>query len=316
MPTEAMTTRAAALSPRAGVALLTLQLRTSLHEAAAAEAEEAQVDQDAALAQLRAQLAPLVDERRRSLDGALERARGEAAATVAAAHAQASALVARVVTIAPGTLPPPTIEQEWPSDIALLAQQLRAAQQEAADAEAEETALDQDGARQQLLARLGPLMQERRRLLDVELAEARAEATIVVAAAHSEASAIVAKTTVSEEPVEQPAANAATIVPSTFPPPTSPPAISAAALLAPPAALPQPITVVVDAHAFAQVFATVLATILDERLPSGREARPAVTASSPAAQKRSFWSLAGHLDVLLLGVAMAIVLVILAAWLA
>ena len=53
-----------ALSPRAGVALLTLQLRSTLQEAVDAEAEVASVDVDAALWQLRSRLGPLMEDRR------------------------------------------------------------------------------------------------------------------------------------------------------------------------------------------------------------------------------------------------------------
>lgn len=73
------------LPPRAGIALLTLQLRAALQAAADAEAEEASWDLDAAVEQLRARLAPLVEDRRNALDEALSQARAEADAAVASA---------------------------------------------------------------------------------------------------------------------------------------------------------------------------------------------------------------------------------------
>ncbi len=85
-----------AVPARVGIALLTLQLRVSLQEAAAAEAAGAGIDPDAALAELRARVEPLMEERRRSLDETLAQARADAAAAIAAAHREASAIVADV----------------------------------------------------------------------------------------------------------------------------------------------------------------------------------------------------------------------------
>ncbi len=82
------------------------------------------------------------------------------------------------------------------------------------------------------------------------------------------------------------------------------------------ARIPSTSNLVIDAEAFAKVFATVVATMLDERA-----ARPGVRAAvapaqSPAPVKQSFWTHAKHPDVILLGLTTAIVLVVLAAWLA
>ena len=74
------------LAPRAAIAQLELELRASRHEVAAAEAEYAGIDQDAAVVQLRARLAPLMDARRRALDEALAHAEVDAAEAVAAAR--------------------------------------------------------------------------------------------------------------------------------------------------------------------------------------------------------------------------------------
>jgi hypothetical protein len=95
-----------ALSPRAGVAVLTLQLRNILQEAVAAEAEVASLDVDAAVWQLRARLGPLIEERKQALaeelqaeeqraEAAVEAARVDAAEIVRTAHERAAEAEAR-----------------------------------------------------------------------------------------------------------------------------------------------------------------------------------------------------------------------------
>jgi hypothetical protein len=115
MPTDSSPIETLALSPRATVAQLTLRLRASLEEAAAAEAGDANVnvDHDAAFARLQARLGLLIAARRRSLDEALALARAEASAEVEAAHRETSALVpeasasAEVMVVAPTETDPP-----------------------------------------------------------------------------------------------------------------------------------------------------------------------------------------------------------------
>ena len=75
--------------------------------------------------------------------------------------------------------------------------------------------------------------------------------------------------------------------------------------------------VVLDAEVFARVFVTMLVDALEAR---GRQIHPqsivvAAPIAAPAVVKQGFWTHARHVDVLLLGLTMAIVLVILAAWL-
>jgi hypothetical protein len=82
-----------------------------------------------------------------------------------------------------------------------------------------------------------------------------------------------------------------------------------------PVVLPPPVTVVIDAAALAQIMAAALAALLDERPSLWRDAR-AAPAGNSLPSKPSFWSHARQLDVLLSGLAVVIVLVILAAWLA
>lgn len=95
MPTEAPSTSVSSvLSPRAEIAQLTLELRALLQEVAAAEEDDARIDTDAAVAQLRARLEPLIQTRRASLEQSLAQARTESAAVIAQARLEAEAIVA------------------------------------------------------------------------------------------------------------------------------------------------------------------------------------------------------------------------------
>jgi hypothetical protein len=84
---------------------------------------------------------------------------------------------------------------------------------------------------------------------------------------------------------------------------------------------PAPINVTIDADAFARVFATVFASLIEHRLvdqPAPQMyLRPIMDAPAlvPVQPKQGFWSQARHPDVLLMGLATVIVLVVLAAWL-
>lgn len=77
------------------VALLKLQLRAALREAAEAEAAEAAIDIDAAVAELRGRLEPLFDERRASLAESLAGEHRRAEAAVAAARRAAAVMLAQ-----------------------------------------------------------------------------------------------------------------------------------------------------------------------------------------------------------------------------
>jgi len=76
----------------------------------------------------------------------------------------------------------------------------------------------------------------------------------------------------------------------------------------------------IDAEAFAKAFAAAFAALLDERGANwavGMPGMPAIAApSGPAAPKPSFWMHARHPDVLLIGLAMVIMMIVVAAWLA
>jgi hypothetical protein len=102
MTTEALpTSNGFVLAPRAAIAQLTLQLRAAMHEVAAAEVDHDSIDQEAAVSQLRARLAPLMDARRRTLDEALATAEVEAATAVAAARLEAESIVAGLASVEP-----------------------------------------------------------------------------------------------------------------------------------------------------------------------------------------------------------------------
>ena len=256
MQSEALVTGSSALPLRAGIALLTLQLRASLQDAAAAEADENTADHDAAREQLRARLAPLMEERRSALDEALAQARAEAAGAVAAAHRAASVMVAQA---------PPPVEQVAPSDAEAVAAVVPVAE---------------------IVARLAedvaPTERVMRILTEVVTSVAEVPTRPTTAAADE-------KSTQPGQP------GRAQLAPTTT-------------------------TVVIDAEAFARVFATVFAALLDERFSAWGAVMPARPtpgqALVPARVKQSFWTQARHPDVLLMGLAMVIVLVVLAAWFA
>ena len=92
---NAESTVPASLSPRAAVAMLSLQLRAAVQEADTAEADANSVDEAAARQQLRDRLEPLIAERRRALDESLSVARADAAAAITAARDEARRMIER-----------------------------------------------------------------------------------------------------------------------------------------------------------------------------------------------------------------------------
>ncbi len=93
-------TDATQLSPRAGIAVLSLQLRSTVQEAIDAEAAADAIDVDGALWQLRSRLTPLIDERRRALDDEVAQERARAAEAIAAAHAEAERITTAAIEAA------------------------------------------------------------------------------------------------------------------------------------------------------------------------------------------------------------------------
>ncbi|MEN9643502.1 MAG: hypothetical protein RL238_171 [Actinomycetota bacterium] len=266
----------ASLSPRAGIAMLTLQIRATLQEAADAESKYVDVDHDAAKQQLRDRLSPLVQERTRSFAEAIDAARADAARSVAEAHAEADRIRAAA-------------EQAVAE---------RAAAEAAVIAAAEAAAFDDTEpvwAEDEVPTPVEPLVEEPVVALVEEPVVALVEEQVEV----------LQSTEVRVAPIALTAADAPELpfARQTLPPPP-----------------PQQINVSIDAEAFAKVFATVFASIVEQRLqhvPPAPAYVPYAIAAPPAALvKQGFWRHARHPDVLLLGVATAIVLVVLAAWLA
>jgi hypothetical protein len=93
MPSEATSIGALALSPRVTVARLTLQLRASLQEAMMAEARASAAESDTRLPRAQARIQAILEQRRRTLDETLARARVEVDAAVAEAYRQSAAIL-------------------------------------------------------------------------------------------------------------------------------------------------------------------------------------------------------------------------------
>ena len=312
MSNDTLVAEPAVLPPRAGIALLTLQLRAAVREAALAETDEASWDLDATIGQLRSKLMPLVEARRRALDEGLARESADAAATVAAAQAQVSLVVAEA---------PPVIAAEMPGVAA-----------------ADEAGWDVDAALVQLRARMAQLVVDRRRQLDEALEQERTDAIVAVAAAHTKAASIAAGAVAVAHDI-------ATISPCPAPSPWAAPnqedAVATTVAAAVPSTVaevaaevsgataqgrdPSSMTVVIDADSFARAFgaafATAFAAVLDERLATIPTGTQQATYMPPAGywqaapvpvvtKKSSTW----HADFLLSVLAMIIVLVVLIAW--
>lgn len=312
MSNDTLVAEPVVLPPRAGIALLTLQLRAALQEADAAEADEACWDLNTALGQLRSKLWPLVEDRRRALDEVLAQERADATVAVAAAQAQVSLVAAE---------PPPIIAAELPKVAA-----------------ADEAGWDVDAALVQLRARMAQIVADRRRQLDEALDQERADAAVAVTAAHTKAALIAAGAvavahdiaTFSPWPAPSPCAapnqedDVATTVAAEVP--STAPDVAAQVLGATAQGRdPSSTTVVIDADSFARAFgaafATAFAAVLDERLAAMTTGMQQATYMPPAGywkpapvpvatKKSSTW----HADFLLSVLAMIIVLVVLIAW--
>jgi hypothetical protein len=221
-------------------------------------------------------------------------------------------------------IPPPSPAEPTRVGIALLTLQLRASLQDAAAADAVGAGIQPADAVAELRARIAPLLQAHRKSLDEALERERAQAAAAVSAAHREASAIVAAAStasagdeamdttplaVAAYQAELPVEDVVSVGWN-----TSDPSVAELSRRAAPE-LP-PINVVIDPEALARAFATVVAKVLDERGAWPSAAFASSQVSPPASVKPSLWTQARHPDVLLLGFATLIVLVILVAWLA
>ena len=334
---EAKMANPSELSPRAAIALMSLQLRSTVQEAVEAEAEADAVDTDAALWQLRSRLAPLLEDRRRALDEEVAAERERAAAQIAAAHAEADRIVAAAVEEAAARVAAEEaarvaaeeaaarVAAEEAARVAAEAEAARAAAEEAARVAAEEAAARAAAEEAALVA----AEEEAARVAAEEAAAAAAPdlgtaaptmlPPIMAVAPLDEP--LAAETPLFDDPLTEWAPDpdesrppellpspATTRMPRVGPqlPPPPVPAVSAGESA--------PVHVVIDAASFARAFAAAMAASLENR-PAPYQLPPQawVPYQAPPA-KKSFWSHAWHPDVLLSGLAMVIVIIVLIAW--
>ncbi|MEI8238746.1 MAG: hypothetical protein WCI22_04945 [Actinomycetota bacterium] len=206
----------------------------------------------------------------------------------------------------------PTSESRHRADVARLTLQLRQALAEAEAAEGQ-IALAQQTACSELRRRLDELQEQRRAVLDAEVARREAAGTAAIAAAQRQVDDMLA-------------AGSQVTVANPFAPPI---AAGLVVLQPSPGAPLQPSAVVIDIDTLARVCAMVVTEVLEQRyggavnvasypvaLPSGYIAVPAtvdVTDAKPST--KGFWRNLMSLDVLLIVAAAAIVAVVLVAWL-
>jgi hypothetical protein len=278
----------ASLSPRAAVAMLSLQLRAAVQEADTAEADANSVDEAAARQQLRDRLEPLIAERRRALDESLAAARADASAAITSARDEARRMI----------------------------------EQSAAAAEARRAELAASVFQRPVEAE--PVIEHEpvaEPHVDVETSEV-VEAQAVVEPEVVEPEVVVEPEAVVETSVIEPEV----LQPEVLEPEVLQPEVVQPEVVVHQQGAPLHVTVSIDSEAFAAAFAKVFADILEERMGGTQAAFAPRMALGPVmmmpeqmmaqgAAKRSFWSNARHLDVALVGLATTIVLVVLAAWL-
>lgn len=318
-----------ALSPRAGVALLTLQLRSTLQEASAAEAEVASLDVDAAVWQLRSRLGPLIEDRRQALAAELAAEERRAVEAVETAHVDA----ARIVSDA---------RAQVEADAARRRTMEAAAAARAATAAATTAAVhaEQPPVLPPVDASAAPSV------LDDPLLDWQPKVVPVAAALPPPAVELAPSAPLVPEIIETPGTDVPLIdshdiwapapvdeivrdrevswvdVPPVAPSPPVPPStivMPATALEPLPSAdgHTQPLRVVIDAETFAAAFAAAMAPVLEvlnQGSTQGQYPPPGWVPMQAPPAKKSFWAHAWHPDVLLSGLAMVIVIVVLIAW--
>ena len=286
MADEIMSNGAAVLSPRAAVALMTLQLRTLNQQVVALAPDAADADYLAARDQLRAKLEPLVSARRRELDLELDAEREQGEALIAQARLEAAELnrVAEVIELPAEPIVEPVVVEPVAEVFELPVEPV-----------VEPVVVEP-------VAEVFELPVEP--VVEPVVVEPVAEVIDVVEVVTDAPSAL------SDGPSPQ--------------------------LEARPVAAN---SVVLDPEAFAQMLATVVATaiaaVLEDRanfappqphlmaqphqmaLPQyiPQYVQMAAPMAAPVPAKASFWSQARHPDVLLMGLAAAITIIVLAAWL-
>ena len=325
------------LSPRAGIAVLSLQLRSTVQAAIEAEAAADAIDVEGALWQLRSRLTPLIDERRRALDDEVAEERARGAEAIAAARLEAE----RVVVAAIEAVAARAMAGRAAAELARRAAEAQTLWEPVVEALPEpdvEVLPELDVA-----APIEP---------DVEaLPEPDAAAPIELEAPVELSSPVLFDQAEFWAP-EVDAADSETLPPPPPvlllpPPPPAPPVLLLSPpeppVLPPPSAPmtlvlpgvdgrpddefaawapnidrhgPQPLHVVLDADSFARAFAAAMAPILEARAQAPQYLYPPAGYVAPQAPpvKRSFWAHAWHPDVLLSGLAMVIVIIVLVAW--
>ena len=231
--------------------------------------------------------------------------------------------------------------------VALMTLQLRTLNQQVVALAPDAADADYLAARDQLRAKLEPLVSARRRELDLELDAEREQGEALIAQARREVAEAEARNRVVEvielpvEPIAEPVVveSVAEVIDVVEVVTDAPSALSdgpSPQLEARPVAAN---SVVLDPEAFAQMLATVVATaiaaVLEDRanfappqphlmaqphqmaLPQyiPQYVQMAAPMAAPVPAKASFWSQARHPDVLLMGLAAAITIIVLAAWL-
>jgi hypothetical protein len=299
MSSEASVAEPAVLSARAGVALLTLQVRAALKEAEAAEAEAANWDLDAAVASLRARLEPRIEERQRTLNDELGRERAQAAALLASARSEAASIIAAAEERAAertrlaeqaATAAPPLDPVEWTVPLEpIIGEHAAGATTDSVDITGEL-----------------PVVEEVAEPTESVSAEPAVVTPATDALIDPATVAAMARLTALRSLVDElmRATAAGTPLPDVVKDPPEPASIK----------------VVIDADSFSKAFTSAIATMMDERLAQVRP-QPDPWASgawrvvpTAATVKKSFWANAWHADVLLSVLAMIIVLVVLVAW--
>ncbi|MEI7548762.1 MAG: hypothetical protein WCK21_12005 [Actinomycetota bacterium] len=199
--------------------------------------------------------------------------------------------------------------------LAPLREQLRAAQQEALAAERAVQDVRSDGAEAQLRDRLRATLDERRAQLDAEVARAREESAVTIAAAHRAARVMTSRATTTARQAAEPAVDTIPALSTFAAVPTAPLLASASA---PDVWTGRPASEALsDVGASApsynsvaafdpQQVAAVFATMLDERMSNW--------APAPEPRKPSFWSHIFHLDVMIVVLVMILCLIVVAAW--
>ena len=324
---EAKMANPSELSPRAAIALMSLQLRSTVHEAVEAEAGADAIDTEAALWQLRSRLAPLIEDRRRALEAEVAAERERAAAQIADAHAEADRVVTTAVEEAAACAAAEeaalraaveeaaarVAEEEAAARAAEEEAALRAAEEEAAARAAEDEAAAR--AAEEEAAAESPGVE----FEPPELGAPRMMPSVLLLAPQGVPAAVgtpLFDDLMVEWPLDQSAPSPPELLPApvTMPPPRVGP-------LMPPPPGPvvedverAPLHVVIDAESFARAFAAALAPALENR-QAPYQLPPQVWMPHQApAPKKSFWSHAWHPDVLLSGLAMVIVIIVLVAW--